>query len=103
MIKMILPNELRNLCLSKDYKALEGQAPSNHPSRLLFSQCAGFLEPVPSPGVRGRHPLRSRLRPKPSPLRELILSNSIATVIILAIIMLEQGHVTFSIISVMLL
>lgn len=42
VIKRILPIELRNLCLShvgkciKDYKALESQAPSNNPSRLLF-------------------------------------------------------------------
>lgn len=97
VIKRILPNELKNVCLShmgkltKDYKALEGQGPSNHPRRLLFSQCAGVLEPAPSPGMRSRQPLLSGLSSKPSPLRELILSNFIA-IVITTILMLEQGH-----------
>lgn len=41
VIKRILPNELNFFCLShmgkftKEYKALEGQGPSNYPRRLL--------------------------------------------------------------------
>lgn len=98
VIKRILPNELRNLCLShmgkftKDYKALEGHAPSNHPCGSLFSQCSGVLEAAPSPGMRGRHTPISRLRSKPSPFRELILANFIAAVMTVVILMLEEGR-----------